>query len=51
MVPDIHSRAYMAGLDWTGREIDLKAFANKGLIISQNDTLTFVKMFVFRYAL
>jgi hypothetical protein len=52
MVPDIHSRAYMAaGLDWTGREIDLKAFANKGLIISQNDTLTFVKMFVFRYAI
>ena len=41
----------MAGLDWTGREVDLKAFANKGLIISQNDTLTFVKMFVFLYAI
>ena len=41
----------MAGLDWTGREIDLKAFANKGRIISQNDTLTLVKMFVFSYAI
>ena len=37
MVPDIHSRAYMAGLDWTGREIDLKAFANNRLIFSQNE--------------
>ncbi|MFT6445935.1 hypothetical protein SAMN04488041_1034 [Sulfitobacter pontiacus] len=40
-----------AGLDWTGREIDLKAFVNKRLMFSQNETLTFVKMFVFRYAL
>ena len=41
----------MAGLDWTGREIDLKAFANKCLIFSQNETLTFLKMFVFLYAI
>ena len=37
--------------DWTGRDTDLKAFANKGLIISQNETLTFLKMFVFLYAI
>lgn len=41
----------MAGLDWTGRDIDLKAFVNKRLMFSQNETLTFVKMFVFGYAL
>ena len=41
----------MAGLGWNGREIDLKAFANNRLIFSQNETLTFVKMFVFRYGL
>lgn len=51
MVPDIHSRAYMAGLDWTGRDIDLKAFVNKRLMFSQNETLTFVKMFVFLHAI
>ena len=41
----------MAGLDWTGREIDLKAFAKKCRIFSQNETLTFLKMFVFLYAI
>lgn len=41
----------MAGLDWTGREIDLKAFANNRLIFSQNETLTSLKMFVFLYAI